>query len=130
MKHDVPKIMLVEEDATLADITAFRLELLGYQVQQVHTAEAALEQVAQSQPDLLILDLFLPGIGGLELVGRLKSDSATAALPLLVFSVDADLNTVAKAHEAGADDYLVTPYDPAVLEGKIEKLLSRSHTAV
>ena len=125
MRSDTPDILLVEEDETLADITAFRLELLGYRVAQARSGEAALDRVHDSPPDLLIVDLYLPGIDGIELINRLRSDNATAEIPVMVFSVDSDLNVVANAFAAGANDYLMTPYDPAVLQEKIAKLLEQ-----
>jgi CheY-like chemotaxis protein len=125
MHSEAPSILLVEEDETLADITAFRLELLGYRVAQARSGEAALQMAHASTPDLLIVDLYLPGIDGIELINRLRSDNVTAAIPVMVFSVDSDLNVVANAFAAGANDYLMTPYDPAVLQDKISKLLDK-----
>jgi CheY-like chemotaxis protein len=123
MNRESPKILVVEEDELLAEITAFRLELLGYGVDRAQTGEAALERITDAAPDLIILDLYLPGMDGLELMNRLKSDPKTAEIPVLVFSTAGDLDVVGNAHAAGADDYLVTPYDPAVLQDKIARLL-------
>jgi CheY-like chemotaxis protein len=125
MNNEAPSILLVEEDETLADITSFRLELLGYRVSLAHNGEAALQSAHASTPDLMIVDLYLPGIDGIELINRLRSDNATAEIPVMVFSVDSDLNVVANAFAAGANDYLMTPYDPAVLQDKIAKLLEQ-----
>lgn len=125
MRNEAPQILLVEEDETLADITSFRLELLGYRVSLAHSGEAALQSAHTSTPDLMIVDLYLPGIDGIELINRLRSDNATAEIPVMVFSVDSDLNVVANAFAAGANDYLMTPYDPAVLQDKIAKLLEQ-----
>ena len=125
MNHETPNILLVEEDEVLADITSFRLELLGYKVSQQRNAESALAQVHEEQPDLIILDLYLPGMDGIELINRLRMDESTASIPTLVFSVDSDLDAVSAAHSAGADDYLVVPYDPAVLQDKIAHLLGQ-----
>ena len=94
MSNETPNILLVEEDETLADITSFRLELLGYDVRQVHTGEAALESVHRDKPELAIVDLYLPGIDGVELINRLKNDQATSDIPIMVFSTDSDLNVV------------------------------------
>ena len=123
MTSDSPQLLLVEEDETLAAITSFRLELLGYRVSCAGTGEAALEQVGNSRPDLMIIDLYLSGIDGLDLINRLRSEDDTAAIPIIVFSIESDLDVVTKAHAAGANDYLVVPYDPIVLQDKIERLL-------
>ncbi len=126
MSLETPNIMLVEEDEILADLTSFRLELLGYRVDIRRNAEAALDAIHQSPPDLIVLDLYLPGMDGVELINRLKMDEATAGIPIMAFSIESDLDVVTRAHAAGADDYLVTPYDPAVLQEKIAALLGQA----
>ncbi len=129
MQDDVPQLLLVEEDETLAEITAFRLELLGYGVRSAGTGDETQKKVHQQRPDLIILDTVLPDVDGIELVNSLKNDPATHDIPILIFSADADLDSVEKAFAAGADDYLVTPYDPAVLEQKLEHLLETTAVA-
>jgi DNA-binding response OmpR family regulator len=123
MQEHTPQILLVEEDATLCDITAFRLELLGYGVHTANTADEARQQIQQTTPDLILLDLVLPDMDGVDLVNLWKNDATTNVIPILILSADADLNSVERAFAAGANDYLVTPYDPAVLEEKLEGLL-------
>ena len=119
-------LIIVEEETTLADVTAFRLELLGFSVQVAGTGEEALGLLKQRKPDLLIIDLKLPGAGGLALIEQLASEKATAAIPILALSFDAELDQVQRAFSAGATDYLVAPYNPAVLEEKVEKLLTEA----
>ena len=128
MNFDSPKILLVEEDEILSEITSFRLELLGFEVKVQRSAEDALGYIHESPPDLIILDLYLPGMDGVEMINRLQMDEGTAGIPTLVFSIDSDLNVVTRAHAAGADDYLVVPYDPAVLQEKIARLLNQTAT--
>ena len=130
MKPDVPQLLLVEEDELLADITAFRLELLGYTVICVRSAEQAQARLQQDPlPAIILLDTTLPDINGLELLGRLSSGDRTHAIPVMVLTIDADLNAVQKAYRAGAKDYLVLPYDPAVLEQKVERLMGLAASA-
>jgi len=123
MSNNPPKILLVEEDALLAEVTAFRLELLGYEVTCVDSGNAALDHVLEQPPEAMILDLALPDMPGLEVINQLKNDNRTNAVPVLAFSTDADLEAVQRAFAAGVQDYLVTPYDPIVLQSKLEKLL-------
>lgn len=124
MRKNKHFILVVEDDPLLADITAFRLELLGFEVHTVENSEAALAQFEEKQVDLVIVDLELAGMKGLDLIHQLQVQEKSFQTPVLVFSTDPSLDVVQKAFKAGAKDYLVTPYDPAVLEHKIELLLS------
>jgi DNA-binding response OmpR family regulator len=120
----IPRILLVEEDATLLDITAFRLELLGYEVIAKESAELALKWLADDLPSAVIVDTTLPGMDGIEFINRLSNDLRTSEVPVMVISTNSDLEDVQKAFTAGADEYLVIPYDPIVLEDKLERLAS------
>ena len=124
MPHATPQILLVEEDSTLMEITAFRLELLGYEVVKKESAEAALEWLEKDLPALIIVEQILPGIDGVELLNRLSNDVRTSEIPVMLVSANSDLEDVQRAYNAGADDYLVTPYDPFVLETKVQHLVS------
>lgn len=121
MPH-IPKILLIENEPTLAEITAFRLELMGYRVEQVASGEEALKTICHEAPDLIIIDLLLAGEDGFVLADRLASDERTHGIPLMALSSRADLDDVQRAFSAGVKEYLVTPYDPSVLEQKLEKL--------
>ena len=129
MATNAQQLMLVVEDETLADITAFRLELLGYGVRQVHTADEARSILQVQAPDLIILDLALSGTDGFELTNQIRNDPQTTGIPVLAFSSSADLEDVQRAYAAGVSDFLVTPYDPMVLEHKLEKLLNLTEKA-
>jgi CheY-like chemotaxis protein len=122
MLRQTPKILLIEEDPTLLDITAFRLELLGYELVKAESAEKALEWLQTQLPTLVIVDQFLPGMDGIEFLNRLSNDVRTSEIPVIFLSVNSDLDDVQRAYNAGADEYLVIPYDPVVLEAKVEHL--------
>ena len=124
MEQNAPKVLFVEEDPTLAEVTAFRLELLGYRVETVRSAEEAVESVKAEPPDLVIVDLLLPGMNGVDLIDRLLSDGQTGGMTVMALSIEADPDAVQRAFAAGAKDYLVAPYSPAILEAKVEKLLT------
>jgi CheY-like chemotaxis protein len=118
----IPPILLVEEDATLSEITAFRLELLGYDVTPCQSAEQALQWLEEHLPSIVIVDTTLPGMDGIEFINRLSNDLRTSEIPVMVISTNSDLDEVQKAYTAGADEFLVIPYDPLVLETKVERL--------
>ncbi|MBN1851760.1 MAG: response regulator [Pirellulales bacterium] len=124
MFHEIPKILLVEEEQVLAEITQFRLELLGYKVVHFTSAEDALAWLQNELPNLIIIDQVLPGMAGTDLINRLSNDEKIGEIPVILLSSNADLDEVQKAYNAGADEYLVAPYDPAVLERKIDFLLT------
>src|SRR5690349_6338027 len=89
MPRIVQSILLVEPEGILAEITAFRLELLGYRVEVVATAEAARKAVCNQRPDLIITDLVLEGTSSLSLVETLTSGEETQSIPIMVLSLDA-----------------------------------------
>ena len=122
MSRQTPSILLIEEDPTLLDITAFRLELLGYELVKAESAEKALDWLQNQLPTLVIVDQFLPGMDGIEFLNRLSNDVRTSEIPVIFLSVNSDLDDVQKAYNAGADEYLVIPYDPVALEAKVERL--------
>ena len=117
-------ILLIEGDPTLLEITAFRLELLGYHVVSLESGERAIEWLKDQLPTLVIVDHGLPGMDGVEFINRLSNDTRTSDIPIMFLSTNGDLEDVKKAYNAGADEYLVIPYDPIVLEAKVERLAS------
>src|SRR5262245_9069655 len=117
-------ILLIEGDPTLLEITAFRLDLLGYQVITYDSAERAIEWIGGQLPSVIIVDHVLPGMDGVEFINRLSNDTRTSNIPIMFLSTNGDLEDVQKAYNAGADEYLVIPYDPMVLEAKVERLTS------
>ncbi|HEY4234420.1 MAG TPA: response regulator [Lacipirellulaceae bacterium] len=124
MSRQTPQILLVEEDPLLSEITAFRLGLLGYDVVKVPTAEQAIDRLQHDLPTLMIVDQTLPKMSGIELLNRLSNDVRTSEMPVIFLSTNAELEEVQQAYNAGADEYLVIPYDPTVLEAKVERLAS------
>jgi DNA-binding response OmpR family regulator len=124
MSDQAPQILLIEGDSTLLEITAFRLELLGYGLVTLNTAERAIEWLQGNLPTLVIVDHVLPGMDGIEFINRLSNDTRTSEIPIIFLSTNGDLDDVQKAYNAGADEYLVIPYDPMVLEAKVERLTS------
>jgi CheY-like chemotaxis protein len=124
MPDHSPQILLVEEDRTLLEITAFRLEILGYAVVAQQSAERALDWLRDHLPTLIIVDQVLPGMDGIEFINRLSNDTRTSEIPIMFLSTNADLEDVQRAYNAGADEYLVIPYDPLVMEAKVERLVN------
>lgn len=126
MNASPKKVLLVEEDATLREIITFRLEMLGHNVVAHESGEAALAWLMDDLPDLVLIGHYLPDMNGLEMIDRLSNEVRTATIPVLVLSPNAELEDVQKAFNAGADEFLVTPFDPLVLERKLKRLVSAS----
>jgi len=117
------KLLLVQAEPVLAELTSFRLKLLGYQIELVGSGGEATTSLQESLPNLVIVDTQLPDTDGIEWITRIRGDYAPEQLPIIIFSLDPSLETVERAYHAGAQDYLITPFDPAVMEEKIETLL-------
>jgi len=116
-------ILLIEEEPTLLDITAFRLELLGYAVETRTAADPALAWLANSLPDLIAVG-YLADMDPIDFLNRISDDPRTSEVPILYLSPNSDLDEVQRAYNAGADEYLLTPFDPLMLESKVEALLN------
>ena len=122
MVKQAAHILLVEQEPTLQQITAFRLELLGYRVTCKKTAQEANIWLKEQLPDLLAVGQ-LEDVEPLEFLNVLSNEPRTSQLPMIYVSANSDLEEVQRAFNAGADEFLVTPFDPAVLEKKVEVLL-------
>lgn len=114
-------ILLVEEEPVLREVTAFRLELLGYQVVNFESAGNAQAWLQQELPQLIVVGQ-VAETGSLDFLNQLSNEQRTSEIPVVFLSASSDLEDVQKAYNAGADDFLVTPYDPQVLETKVQSL--------
>jgi putative two-component system response regulator len=118
-----PDVLVVDDDATAATFLAACLEGEGCAVRTAADGPAALDLLAAAAPDLVLLDLDLPGLGGLELCRRLKADPATRLLPVVVLTGRDAEGARRQAWELGADEYLTKPFRPAELLARCRALL-------
>ena len=118
-------ILLIEEEPTLLEITAFRLELLGYQVVKRESADEAANWLKEELPNLIVVG-HVAEMESIEFLNHLSNDPRTNEIPIIYLSSNTDLEEVQRAFNAGADEFLVTPYNPLVLEQKVEGLLTVS----
>ena len=116
------RVLLVEDDAGIRAAVRLMLEDEGYEVVEAATGEEGIERFRAGAADLAIVDLLLPGIGGLDVVRTLRS---TSALPILVVTAQADSHDVVAGLEAGADDYVTKPFVPKELAARIRAHLRR-----
>ena len=120
------KIMVVDDEADIRELIKFNLEKEGFDVVPVSDGETALEEARLRQPDLILLDVMLPGIDGIEVCFKLKSDTAYKSIPIVMLSAKSDESDQLVGLKIGADDYLVKPFSPKVLVAKISAILRRS----
>jgi DNA-binding response OmpR family regulator len=124
----VTRILVVDDDPTVAEVVARYLLRAGYLVERAEDGRAALARVAESRPDLLVLDLMLPEIDGLEVCRQLRADRATRTLPIVMLTAKGDEHDRILGLELGADDYVTKPFSPRELMLRIQSVLRRSAT--
>ncbi len=123
------RLLLIEKEPVLRELTTFRLQLLGYQIHVVESGAEAMVEIGRDAPNLVIVNTTLADGDGIEWIARMRSEYTAEQVPVLVFSLDPSLETVERAFHSGAQDYLITPFDPTVMEEKIEALLTGQHAA-
>lgn len=119
------RILVVEDEEDLRELISYNLAKEGYQVSGVGTGEDALAAVGKQPPDLVVLDLLLPVVDGLDVCRRLKSDPRTQHVPILMLTAKTEEADVVAGLELGADDYLGKPFSPRVLLARIKAVLRR-----
>ncbi|QDU72071.1 response regulator transcription factor [Mucisphaera calidilacus] len=119
-------ILLVEDEQDLLELLEYNLEREGYKVRTATTGEAGLKAVRSELPDMILLDLMLPGMDGLEVCRTLKSRENTAVVPVIMLTAKGEESDIVRGLELGADDYITKPFSPRVLLARIRALLRRS----
>ncbi|WP_136077414.1 response regulator [Pontiella desulfatans] len=119
------KILVVEDEAPIQELLLFNLERNKYRVKVVDSGEEALTLAAQFQPDLILLDIMLPGADGLEVCKRLKADPKTERIPIIMLTALCEEADVVTGLELGADDYVTKPFSPRVLLARVKAALRR-----
>lgn len=117
------KILLVTEEMLLAELIAFRLELLGHSVEIRLTAEQLFSALQESEYALTIVDTALPDSNIRDVLNKIRSRWSKNHLPIMVISMDQSLELVEQAFRCGADDYLLAPFDPQAMQTKLDRLL-------
>lgn len=121
-----PSILVVEDESDIAEVVQFNLEREGYHVDTVADGLEALRAVTDSPPDLVILDIMLPGMDGLEICRRLRADRATVDVPIIVLSARGEELDRVVGLELGVDDYVAKPFSPRELALRVGAVLRRT----
>jgi phosphate regulon transcriptional regulator PhoB len=120
-----PKILIVEDDPDISELIQFNLEKAGYQTVRAEDGEQALRLAQKNPPDLILLDLLLPGLNGLEVCRRLKRDTAMQHIPIMMVTAKGEEMDRVVGLELGAEDYVVKPFSIREIILRIQKLLDR-----
>ncbi len=117
------KILVIDDDPSILRLTTHILQKKGYQVDTATNGIQAMKKAMNESPDLIILDLMLPGLDGFEICDRLKNSEATSQVPILMLSAKARKADKSMASELGVDAYLAKPIDSPEFFSSIKKLL-------
>ncbi len=118
-------VLVVEDEPAIQVLVAACLQNAGHQVVRADTAEEAMNRVKEVLPDVVLLDWMMPGMSGLQLARRLRSDERTRDLPIIMLTARSEENDKIAGLEAGADDYLTKPFSPRELLARIKAVLRR-----
>ncbi len=120
------KILIVDDEKDIVDLVAYNLEKEGYGTLKALDGEKALQLVRTKAPDLVVLDLMLPGIQGLEVCKRLRQDPSTAWIPIIMLTAKGEEIDKVLGLEVGADDYITKPFSVKELMARVKALLRRA----
>ena len=115
-------VLVIDDDPVIVKLLRVNFELEGFNVISAGDGREGLEKARNERPDVVISDIMMPVMNGLELVSTLKSDPDTADLPVLLLSAKAQMADVQRGFELGADDYVTKPFDPIELIDKVTAL--------
>lgn len=122
-------IAIVEDEPDIAELIRFHVDREGYQTRVYASGKVALEQIRRDPPRLVILDLMLPDLDGLEICRQLKRSDQTRMIPILIASAKGEETDVVAGLELGAEDYVIKPFSPKVLMARLRNILRRTDDA-
>ena len=121
-----PTLLVIEDDPDIVELLRYNLEREGYRVLVSTDGERGLAETQRHQPDLVLLDLMLPGLDGLEVCRRLRAQDGTRGTPVLMLTAKGEESDVVIGLEMGADDYLTKPFSPRECLARVRALLRRA----
>lgn len=119
------RILLIEDDSDISELVQYNLEREGFRVYASADGEIGLSQAVQLKPDLIILDLMLPGLDGLSVCRKLRANPLTAEVPIVMLTAKGEESDVVIGLEMGADDYVAKPFSPKELLARIRAVMRR-----
>ncbi|MFA5785169.1 MAG: response regulator transcription factor [Phycisphaerae bacterium] len=119
-------ILIVDDEEDVLELVRYNLEKNGYKILAATNGEDAIKIAKSKSPDLIILDLMLPGIDGLEVCKKLKSDTKTQNISIIMLTAKGEETDIVTGLEIGADDYITKPFSPKVLVARVRRILHRN----
>ena len=119
------KILIVEDDADIRELIAFNLEMSGYEVVKCDNGNHVIETSVIEEPNLILLDVMLPGIDGFEVCRRIKKNKDLCDTPIIMLTARTDDEDIITGLETGADDYITKPFRPKILLARVKTALRR-----
>ena len=120
-----PKIVCIEDDPDILELIQYNLARQGYEVVACRDGEEGLARARSEEPDLVLLDLMLPGLDGIEICKRLKADERTSGIPIIIVSAKGEEGDIVTGLDLGADDYVTKPFGPRELLARVRTALRR-----
>lgn len=122
----MPSVLVVDDDPDVCDLVTYKLEQSGYDVRRACDGDTAMREVEAGIPDVVLLDVMMPGVSGLQVLEQWRADAATASMPVIILTAKAQEGDVERGFELGADDYVVKPFSPRELARRVTAVISRS----
>ena len=122
------KILIVEDDDDIRELIAFNLEMSGYEIIKCDHGEEVVKKAESEIPNLILLDVMLPGIDGFEICRRIKKNKNLMNIPVIMLTARADDEDIISGLETGADDYITKPFRPKVLLARVKAALRRNNS--
>lgn len=124
------RLLIVDDDTDIRNLVRYNLEQAGFKVDSLSRGDAVLPRLREQRPDLIVLDLMLPGLDGREVCRILREDPETAAIPIVMLTAKGEEGDVVHGLDLGADDYVTKPFSPKVLISRIRAVLRRAPAAL
>lgn len=129
MTRKSPEVLVVDDEPAIREMIQFTLERAGMSVRTAADSRETLALISESRPDIVLMDWMMPGISGLELTRRLRKDSFTEDVPIIMLSARISEDDKVSGLEAGTDDYITKPFSPRELLARINAVMRRSSPA-
>jgi DNA-binding response OmpR family regulator len=120
------EILIVDDDKAMVNLLSTLLESEGFSTKKTQSAASAFEMVAENHPDLILLDIMMPGMDGFKFLAMLRSNPETRPIPVIILTVLSDEENILEGFRKEADEYMTKPFDPQKLVATINDVLARS----